>query len=191
MQDTFYVVGAPCCCARTPRRCRSAPCWRSKPPVRGSSSRARVPPRRPTPRTRRCSTRSRGCWSTDRHHLRRPQGHARRSSRRAFFGARHRAIRFRPSFFPFTEPSAEVDVLLLPVRRQGLPGRASRPAGWRSSAAGMVASRTCCATAGYDPERSPAAPSAWASSASRCCKYGIDDIRLFFENDLRFLRQFS
>jgi phenylalanyl-tRNA synthetase alpha chain len=43
---------------------------------------------------------------------------------------------------------------------------------------------------GYDPSVTPASPSAWASSGIALLKWGVDDIRLFYENDLRFLEQF-
>ena len=96
------------CCARTPRRCRSARCWRSS--RRSASSSRAAPSAATTTRpTRRCSTRSRG-WSIDRTtHM----GHLKGcliEFCRAFFGVDDLPVRFRPSYFPFTEPSAEVDI---------------------------------------------------------------------------------
>ena len=58
----------------------------------------------------------------------------------------------------------------------------------RSAAAWCI--RRCSKRSATTPSATPASRSASASSASRCCKYGVDDIRLFYENDLRFLEQF-
>ena len=95
---------------------------------------------------------------------------------RAIFGD-EREVRLRPHFFPFTEPSVEVDVSCFQLRRHGLPARrlalprsARARAGSRSSAPARSTrtSSTTSTTHGYDPERSRASPSGWASSASRC-----------------------
>ena len=108
---------------------------------------------------------------------------------RAMFGPRSR-IRFRPSFFPFTEPSAEVDVLCFAVRRRRLPGlQAVGVAG--DPGLGHGASPGACATCGYDPEEVTGWAFGMGIERIAMLKYGIDDIRLFFENDLRFLRQFA
>jgi phenylalanyl-tRNA synthetase alpha chain len=106
---------------------------------------------------------------------------------RELFGPGSR-IRFRPSFFPFTEPSAEVDVLCFVCKGAGC--RLCKGSGWLEIlGSGMVHPRVL-RTVGYDPE----AVTGWAFGMGvervAMLKYGIDDIRLFFENDVRFLSQF-
>jgi phenylalanyl-tRNA synthetase alpha chain len=106
---------------------------------------------------------------------------------RELFGVGSR-IRFRPSFFPFTEPSAEVDVLCFACRGDGC--RLCKASGWLEIlGSGMVHPRVL-KTVGYDPE----VYTGWAFGMGvervAMLKYGVDDIRLFFENDLRFLAQF-
>jgi phenylalanyl-tRNA synthetase alpha chain len=106
---------------------------------------------------------------------------------RELFGADSR-IRFRPSFFPFTEPSAEVDVLCFLCKGGGC--RVCKASGWLEIlGCGMVHPRVLTIV-GYDPE----AVTGWAFGMGvervAMLKYGVDDIRLFFENDLRFLAQF-
>jgi len=107
---------------------------------------------------------------------------------REMFGARSR-IRFRPSFFPFTEPSAEVDVLCFLCGGDGC--RVCKQSGWLEVlGSGMVHPRVL-ANVGYDTE----AFTGWAFGMGieriAMLKYGVDDIRLFYENDLRFLAQFA
>jgi len=94
---------------------------------------------------------------------------------RSFFGGEVH-IRFRPSFFPFTEPSVEVDM--------------SRPGGWiEMGGAGMVDPNVLRAV-GYDPEE--VTGFAFGLGIERICarRHGIDDIREFYRNDVRFLEQF-
>jgi phenylalanyl-tRNA synthetase alpha chain len=97
-------------------------------------------------------------------------------------------IRFRPSFFPFTEPSAEVDVRCFLCKGGGC--RVCKGTGWLEIlGCGMVHPQVF-RNVGYDPE----AVTGWAFGMGvervAMLKYGVDDIRLFFENDLRFLAQF-
>lgn len=99
---------------------------------------------------------------------------------KAYFGGQTK-MRFRPSFFPFTEPSAEVDVWF------DLPDGKSR---WvELGGCGMVhpnVLRTC----GIDPEQYSGWAFGFGVERIAMRKYGINDIRLFVENDVRFLRQF-
>jgi len=106
---------------------------------------------------------------------------------REMFGARSR-IRFRPSFFPFTEPSAEVDVLCFLC---GGGGCRVCKSGWLEILGSGMVHPNVLRNVGYDPE--DVAGWAFGMGVERVAmlKYGIDDIRLFFENDLRFLGQFS
>ena len=107
---------------------------------------------------------------------------------REMFGPRSR-IRFRPSFFPFTEPSAEVDVLCFVCHGDGC--RLCKQGGWLEIlGSGMVHPRVL-KNVGYDPEEVTGWAFGMGIDRIAMLKYGIDDLRLFFENDLRFLRQFA
>ncbi len=107
---------------------------------------------------------------------------------RRMFGADSR-IRFRPSFFPFTEPSAEVDVLCFACAGAGC--RVCKSSGWLEIlGSGMVHPRVL-KNVGYDPEQFTGWAFGMGVERVAMLKYGVDDIRLFFENDLRFLRQFA
>jgi phenylalanyl-tRNA synthetase alpha chain len=107
---------------------------------------------------------------------------------RAMFGPDSR-IRFRPSFFPFTEPSAEVDVLCFACAGGGC--RVCKQSGWLEIlGSGMVHPRVL-QNVGYDPEEFTGWAFGMGIERVAMLKYGVDDIRLFFENDLRFLRQFA
>jgi phenylalanyl-tRNA synthetase alpha chain len=93
------------------------------------------------------------------------------------FFERKATLRFRPSYFPFTEPSAEVDVLSDNGRWLEILG------------CGMV-HPLVLQTAGIDPERYTGYAFGMGIERLTMLRYGVDDLRLFFENDLRFLRQF-
>ncbi|MDQ1302620.1 MAG: phenylalanyl-tRNA synthetase alpha chain [Pseudomonadota bacterium] len=94
------------------------------------------------------------------------------------FFERPATLRFRPSYFPFTEPSAEVDVLSESGRWLEVLG------------CGMVHPKVL-ANAGIDAEKYTGYAFGMGVERLAMLKYGIDDIRLLFENDLRFLRQFN
>lgn len=97
-------------------------------------------------------------------------------------------LRFRPSYFPFTEPSAEVDIACVICRGEGC--RVCKITGWLEIlGAGMVHPAVFEAV-GYDPETYTGFAFGLGIERIAMLKYGIDDIRLFFDNDLRFLRQF-
>ena len=97
-------------------------------------------------------------------------------------------VRFRPSYFPFTEPSAEVDIGCILCQGKGC--RVCKGTGWLEVlGAGMVHPKVFEAV-GYDPEKYKGFAFGMGVERLTMLKYGIDDIRLFFENDLRFLRQF-
>ena len=106
---------------------------------------------------------------------------------RQMFGP-DREIRLRPSFFPFTEPSAEVDVSC--IMCNGVGCRTCSHTGWLEIlGSGMVHPRVL-EIAGYDPEQVSGFAFGMGVERIAMLKYGIDDLRLFFENDLRFLKQF-
>lgn len=97
-------------------------------------------------------------------------------------------VRFRPSFFPFTEPSAEVDIGCIFCSGRGC--RVCKHTGWLEIlGAGMINPRVF-EMVGYDPEVYTGFAFGMGVERITMLKYSIDDIRLFFENDLRFLKQF-
>ena len=107
---------------------------------------------------------------------------------RRFFGPTTK-VRFRPSFFPFTEPSAEMDVECQLCHGGGCP--ACKGTGWMEIlGSGMVHPRVL-ANGGVDPERYTGF--AWGMGPHRIAllRYGVPDIRLFYEGDMRFLTQFG
>ncbi len=96
-------------------------------------------------------------------------------------------VRFRPSFFPFTEPSAEVDVKRVYVDADGQ----EQETDWLEiMGAGMV-DPAVFEACGIDPERYTGFAFGMGPGRIGMLKYGIPDIRAFFENDIRFLRQFA
>ncbi len=106
---------------------------------------------------------------------------------RELFGPDSR-IRFRPSFFPFTEPSAEVDVLCFGCKGAGC--RICRASGWLEILGSGMVHPQVLRTVGYDPEEVTGWAFGMGVERVAMLRYGIDDIRLFYENDLRFLSQF-
>ena len=107
---------------------------------------------------------------------------------REMFGPRSK-IRFRPSFFPFTEPSAEVDVLCFLCGGEGC--RVCKHSGWLEILGSGMVHPQVLRNVGYDPEDVTGWAFGMGVERIAMLKYGVDDIRLFFENDLRFLRQFA
>ncbi len=97
-------------------------------------------------------------------------------------------VRFRPSYFPFTEPSAEVDIECVICRGQGC--RVCKITGWLEILGSGMMHPALFEAVGYDPEEYTGFAFGLGIERIAMLKYGIDDIRLFFENDLRFLRQF-
>ena len=107
---------------------------------------------------------------------------------REMFGPRSK-IRFRPSFFPFTEPSAEVDVLCFLCGGDGC--RVCKQSGWLEILGSGMVHPQVLRNVGYDPEDVTGWAFGMGVERIAMLKYGVDDIRLFYENDLRFLRQFA
>jgi phenylalanyl-tRNA synthetase alpha chain len=105
----------------------------------------------------------------------------------AFF-ERDLKMRLRPSYFPFTEPSAEVDMSCVFCDGKGC--RTCKQTGWLEiSGCGMVHPNVLRAS-GVDPERYTGYAFGAGIDRLAMLRYGVNDLRLFFENDLRFLRQF-
>jgi phenylalanyl-tRNA synthetase alpha chain len=106
---------------------------------------------------------------------------------REFFGDGTK-VRFRPSYFPFTEPSAEMDVSCGVCGGQGCP--ACKGTGWMEIlGSGMVHPRVI-ANCGLDPERFTGFAFGMGPGRIAMIRYGISDIRLLYEGDMRFLEQF-
>jgi len=106
---------------------------------------------------------------------------------RAFF-ERDLAVRFRPSYFPFTEPSAEVDMQCVICGGTGC--RVCSGTGWLEiMGCGMVNPRVF-ELCGVDAERFTGYAFGMGVERLAMLRYGVNDLRLFFENDLRFLKQF-
>jgi phenylalanyl-tRNA synthetase alpha chain len=97
-------------------------------------------------------------------------------------------LRFRPSFFPFTEPSAEVDIGCVICRGKGC--RVCKQTGWLEILGAGLIDPEVLKMVGYDPEEYSGFAFGLGIERIAMLKYGIDDIRLFYENDLRFLGQF-
>ena len=97
-------------------------------------------------------------------------------------------VRFRPSFFPFTEPSAEVDISCVMCKGKGC--RVCKGTGWLEIlGAGMVHPHVL-EMSGYDPKQVSGFAFGMGVERIAMLAYGIDDLRLFYDNDVRFLRQF-
>jgi phenylalanyl-tRNA synthetase alpha chain len=112
---------------------------------------------------------------------------------RAIFGA-DREIRLRPHFFPFTEPSVEVDVSCFACARDGSPCRLCKGSGWiEILGSGMVDPNVFgyVREHGYDPEKVQGFAFGMGVERIAMLKHGVPDLRLFFDNDLRFLEQFG
>ena len=106
---------------------------------------------------------------------------------RALFGTNAK-VRLRPSFFPYTEPSAEVDISC-----QGCNGKGCaicKHTGWLEILGSGMVHPALFEAVGYDPERYTGFAFGTGIERIAMLKYRVDDIRLFYENDLRFLEQF-
>jgi phenylalanyl-tRNA synthetase alpha chain len=97
-------------------------------------------------------------------------------------------VRFRPSFFPYTEPSAEVDIRCFRCKGSGCP--MCKKTGWIEILGSGMVHPAVFEAVGYDPE---VTGFAFGMGTERVAllKWGVEDIRLFYENDLRFLEQFG
>ena len=106
-----------------------------------------------------------------------------------FFEQEDLKTRFRPSYFPFTEPSMEVDISCVMCAGQGC--RVCGHSGWLEIlGCGMVHPEVFRHT-GIDPEKYTAYAFGLGVERMAMLRYGVNDLRLFFENDLRFLQQFA
>lgn len=106
---------------------------------------------------------------------------------RLYFGS-SRVTRFRSSFFPFTEPSAEIDVQCIMCSGKGC--RTCSGTGWLEILGAGMVDVNVLKSAGIDPEVYTGFAFGMGVERLSMLKYAIDDIRLFFNNDVRFLKQF-
>ncbi len=97
-------------------------------------------------------------------------------------------LRFRPGFFPFTEPSAEVDIQCVICKGEGC--RTCSDTGWLEILGSGMVDPEVFKIVGYDPEDISGFAFGMGVERIAMLKSGVDDIRLFFENDIRFLQQF-
>jgi phenylalanyl-tRNA synthetase alpha chain len=97
-------------------------------------------------------------------------------------------MRLRPSYFPFTEPSAEVDISC--VFCGGAGCRVCKHTGWLEVAGCGIVHPNVFSACGIDPERWTGYAFGAGIERLAMLKYGVGDLRLFYDNDLRFLRQF-
>jgi phenylalanyl-tRNA synthetase alpha chain len=97
-------------------------------------------------------------------------------------------LRFRPSYFPFTEPSAEVDILCVICRGKGC--RVCSKTGWIEVLGSGMVHPAVFEKVGYDTSRYTGFAFGMGVERIAMLKYGIDDIRKYFDNDIRFLKQF-
>lgn len=105
-----------------------------------------------------------------------------------YYGA-DTGVRFRPSYFPFTEPSAEVDIQCVLCGGRGC--RICGNTGWIEILGSGMVDPAVYGFVGYDPEEFQGFAFGVGVERVAMLKYGIDDIRLFYENDLRFLSHFA
>lgn len=101
---------------------------------------------------------------------------------RRFFESDDLKVRFRPSFFPFTEPSAEIDVAFMSGTMEGR---------WLEIAGCGMVHPNVLRHGGIDPERYTGFAFGMGPDRLTMLRYGIDDLRLFYDGDLRFLSQFK
>jgi len=103
--------------------------------------------------------------------------------------------RFRPSFFPFTEPSAEVLISCIFCNGTGYQGPNRCPnckaSGWIEMLGSGMVDPALYGFVGYDPEKVSGFAFGMGVDRLALMKYAVDDIQLFFQGDVRFLRQFA
>jgi phenylalanyl-tRNA synthetase alpha chain len=108
---------------------------------------------------------------------------------RELFGD-ERKLRFRPSFFPYTEPSAEVDISCWSCGGTGRECGMCKRTGWVEILGSGMVHPALFEAVGYDPDRYTGWAFGMGIERVALLKWGVEDIRLFYENDLRFLEQF-
>ena len=100
-----------------------------------------------------------------------------------------REVRFRPSYFPFTEPSLEIDVSCFSCGGKGC--NICKGTGWIEILGGGMVHPNVLRGCGYDPDKFTGFAFGIGPERVAMLKYGITDIRSFYTNDLRFLKEFN
>jgi phenylalanyl-tRNA synthetase alpha chain len=108
---------------------------------------------------------------------------------RAFFERDDLDVRFRPSYFPFTEPSAEVDIQCVMCSGSGC--RVCKQSGWLEVLGCGMVHPNVLANVGIDNERYTGFAFGMGVERMAMLRYGVNDLRLFFDNDVAFLEQFN
>ena len=108
---------------------------------------------------------------------------------RAYFEKDDLQVRFRPSYFPFTEPSAEADIECVMCDGEGC--RVCKKTGWLEVLGCGVVHPDVLKAVEIDPEEFSGLAFGMGVERLAMLRYGVNDLRLFFENDIRFLNQFS
>jgi phenylalanyl-tRNA synthetase alpha chain len=108
---------------------------------------------------------------------------------RAYFEKEDLKVRFRPSYFPFTEPSAEADIECVICEGEGC--RVCKKTGWLEVLGCGVVHPNVLSAVDVDPEEYNGFAFGMGVERLAMLRYGVDDLRLFFENDIRFLKQFN
>ena len=197
MQDTFWVKPGRAAAPDGAAHAHLAGPGAHDADARAADLRRRAPdgcsaPTSSTPRTRRCSTRSRASRST--RACRWPTSRARSTTSPRRCSATASTTRFRPSYFPFTEPSAEVDLLCYVCRNE--PGvvdacRTCKGEGWIEwGGCGVVNPRVLIAC-GVDPERYSGFAFGMGLDRTITGRYEIADLRDLFDGDIRFTEPFG
>jgi phenylalanyl-tRNA synthetase alpha chain len=106
---------------------------------------------------------------------------------RAFYGSSLK-YKFRPSFFPFTEPSLEMDITCFLCSGKGC--RVCKQSGWLEVLGAGMVHPNVLRNVGYDPEEFTGYAFGIGVERTTILRHNIPDIRLLFENDMRFLKQF-
>ncbi|MHB1229591.1 MAG: phenylalanine--tRNA ligase subunit alpha [Halothiobacillus sp.] len=106
----------------------------------------------------------------------------------ALFEQEDLPIRLRPSFFPFTEPSAEVDIQCVQCHGKGC--RVCKKTGWIEVLGSGMVHPNVLRSVGHDPAKVSGFAIGMGVERLAMLRYGVDDLRAFFDNDLRFLEQF-
>ena len=107
---------------------------------------------------------------------------------RVYFENEELAVRFRPSYFPFTEPSAEADIRCVMCGGEGC--RVCSNTGWLEVLGCGMVHPNVLRSSNIDPEIYSGFAFGMGVERLAMLRYGVDDLRIFFENDLKFLEQF-
>jgi phenylalanyl-tRNA synthetase alpha chain len=108
---------------------------------------------------------------------------------RAYFEKEDLQVRFRPSYFPFTEPSAEADIECVICNGKGC--RVCKKTGWLEVLGCGIVHPNVLNSVNVDPEEFTGLAFGMGVERLAMLRYGVNDLRLFFENDIRFLKQFN